>query len=111
MSLASGIVSLGKPDTFRDFAPAALVGHMVRVRPYYHVPTGPYSMKSVRAPWTFEAQVIEAHAQMVKVQFRWVEASPWKSECVFYPNELHRPRCECPACKVGGAGISEHYGA
>ncbi|MDP9611561.1 hypothetical protein [Streptomyces demainii] len=108
--------SLHKPITHEGTKPADLVGLLVLVRPYYHVPDGRSSLRSVRSPYTFEARVIETFSdEMVKVRFTWAsDSAPWRMEAIFYPRELHRtggwfPMCRCPAC--AGDGIHEERGA
>jgi hypothetical protein len=104
---------IGEPITHEDDAPESLVGRLVLVRPYYHVPNGRSSLKAVRCAYVFEARVIERFGDgMVKVRFTWIsDGAPWRREAVFFPNELHKVHvCECAACK--GRGIfNKHQGA
>lgn len=104
---------IGEPITHKDDAPESLVGRLVMVRPFYHVPNGRSSLKSVRSAYVFEARVVERFSdEMVKVQFTWAsDGTPWNREAVFFPRELHQVHvCECAACK--GRGIyNQHTGA
>ncbi|MFJ7280958.1 hypothetical protein, partial [Kitasatospora sp. NPDC098663] len=63
------IVSLAKPQTAAGMTPAEVVSarSYFRVRPYYHVPNGPSSLKSTLSDWAYEIRVIEAWGDMVKV--------------------------------------------
>ncbi|MFI0553448.1 hypothetical protein [Streptomyces scabiei] len=102
-----------QPVTHEGTAPADLVGRLVRVRPFYHVPESRSCLRSVRSEYTFEAHVIDTFAsEMVRVRFDWAsDSAPWNREAVFYPKELHLAygQCQCAAC--AGDGIQEHNGA
>ncbi|WP_338781703.1 hypothetical protein [Streptomyces sp. DG1A-41] len=102
-----------EPITYKGAAPESLIGRLVMVRPFYHVPNGRSSLKSVRSAYVFEARVVECFSdEMVKVQFTWAaDGTPWPREAVFFPRELHQASvCECAACK--GRGIfNKHQGA
>jgi hypothetical protein len=104
---------ISEPITHQGTDPESLIGRLVMVRPFYRVPNGRSSLKSVRSAYAFEAHVIERFGdEMVKVRFSWVSDSiPWKREAAFYPRERHQAGvCECSACK--GRGIfNQHQGA
>lgn len=102
---------IGEPITHHGHSPESLIGRLVLVRPFYHVPGSRSSLKSVRSPFVFEAHVIETCGEMVKVHYTWTSNdAPWQREALFHPRELHQVRtCECAACK--GDGLSEHWGA
>lgn len=109
----SEVRPIGEPTTHKGDSPESLIGRLVLVRPYYHVPNGRSSLKSVRSAYVFEAYVVEHFGdEMVKVRFTWeTDSAPWNREAVFFPGELHRVHeCECAACK--GRGIfDKHQGA
>lgn len=96
----------GQPYTHQGDSPAELAGQLVRVRPYYSVPSGRSSLTPARSPYVFEARVIEEPfgADMVTVEFTWGTESPWVRRQAFYPRELHRTDCGCAACKGDGIG-------
>ncbi|MFB7782083.1 hypothetical protein ACFC1D_05145 [Streptomyces vinaceus] len=101
---------IGEPVTHKGHSPDSLVGRLVLVRPFYRVPSGRSGLKSVRSPFVFEAHVIEACGDMVKVRYTWATDRPWPTVELFHPAELHQVRvCECAACK--GDGINGHTGA
>lgn len=73
-------------------------GQLVNARPFYHVPSGSASLKSVESEYTFEARVIEPLVNMVLVEFTW-GSTPGERKQVFYPRELHDVHeCGCRAC-------------
>lgn len=104
------------PVTHAGDTPGSLVGRLVGVRPFYHVPWGSGgSMKSVRSRFTVEARVTATFAtELVVVRIVGDDAdAPWQRDQYFFPRELHREygKCPCPACVPGGAGIREYGGA
>ncbi|MFF5371319.1 hypothetical protein [Streptomyces sp. NPDC013187] len=104
---------ISEPMTHEGTALDSLIGRLVMVRPFYHVPNGRSSLKSVRSAYAYEARVVERFSdEMVKVQYTWAsDGTPWKREAVFFARELHQVHiCECAACK--GRGIfNQHQGA
>lgn len=107
-------VNLNKPNTHRGEKPADVVGRLVRVRPYYHVPSSRSSLTPARSPFAFEAHVLDTFgSDMVLVRFTWGSGdAPWKHEGAYYPDELHKVwrECQCPACSYGD-GIPHLRGA
>lgn len=108
-------VNLNKPNTHRDKKPTDLFGQLVRVRPYYQVPSRGHSLTPARSPFTFEGWVEEKlFGQMVIVRFTWeTDSAPWRRTGAYHPRELHRAygQCECPACAPMGDGIPHPRGA
>ncbi|MFC4507044.1 MULTISPECIES: hypothetical protein [Streptomyces] len=98
------------PVTHTDVSPADMVGRVVAVRPYYHVPSGPGSFTPQRSPFAFRATVKETFGdEMVVLRFL-EDSGPWRREGAYFPGELHDvSACKCPAC--GGGGIETHRGA
>jgi hypothetical protein len=87
-----------------------MVGRVVAVRPYFHVPSGPGSFTPERSAFAFRATVKETFGdEMVVLRFL-EDSGPWRREGAYYPRELHDVSvCKCPACE--GGGISVHQGA
>lgn len=103
-------VNLRKPTTFKGVEPADMIGQYVRVRPYYHVPSGPSSFSSARSPFTFAARVVEPFgSETVVVRFTFGTGASW--DRAYYPRELHQMGCTCPACAWNGDGIHRRQGA
>jgi hypothetical protein len=114
------------PLTHAGADPAALIGTIVRVRPYYLVPTGNgASMRSVRSPYARCAHVVALYGtpgdadSMVIIEFRGDQRGPWgevrtedEDRAAYHVAHLHRAdACNCPACTPGGPGIHATYGA
>lgn len=104
------IVSLRKPETHANTALMGLMNKTVKVRPYFHTPSDTGSgMESNRAKCTYRARVVETFGpDMVIVEFV-ADDGPWKKRGAYFPRELHRPPCACPACV--GRGINNLRGA
>lgn len=98
------------PVTHAEESPVDLVGRVVSVRPYYHVPTGPGAFTPARSSFSARATVKETYGdEMVVLRFL-EDAGPWPREGAYFPRELHNVRvCKCLACD--GDGIKQHQGA
>lgn len=100
--------------TFKGAAPGDLVLRTVKVRPFYHVPSGRRRTEPTRNRWTVSAQVIAASdaADTVTVVYRYSEdRGPWDTEQVVRVDECHRPECACVACDDDGPGLDAFLGA
>lgn len=103
---------LTPPLTHAGLSPFTLMGELVRVRPWYHVPSGSLVLSPARSPWAFEGRVVNAFTTTVMVRFTWdTTAAPWGAVGAYEPDELHHLSCECPACLASGEGIHSLHGA
>lgn len=107
--------AIGKPVTHAEDAAETLAENrtLVRVRPFYKVPSGRGSLTTARSPFAFEGVVVGVLAgSMVTVRMQvFQDCAPWPVEGTFDVCELHKAHyCECAACK-GENGIAEKDGA
>ena len=85
--------------TFRGTFPADMIGREVKVQPFYHLPVGGESAKSMRAEQSFPAHVTARFGtEMVVVEL--APGAPGSTHQAFHPFELHDPHaCACRACR------------